>query len=112
MVYWISTGLVSAMLLASAWSYLFHASTIEGVRGLGFPDYFRMQLAVLKVIAVGVLLIAPVPLQVKEWAYAGVALFLLTAIVAHAAQGDPVWFHAINVLFLVLLFISNIYLPR
>lgn len=36
----------------------------------------------------------------KEWAYAGVALFLLTAIIAHHVHGDPVVLNLINVVIL------------
>ena len=65
-IYWTSTLLVCIMLLWSAYTYFFHKATIDGVKALGFPDFFRIQLAVLKIIAVAVLLVPQVPLQVKE----------------------------------------------
>lgn len=107
MIYWISTGLVAAMLALSAASYLFHQATIEGVRDLGFPDFFRIELAVLKLIAIPVLLLPLVPPNVKEWAYAGVALFLVTAIVAHSVHRDPIGLILINIALLGLLVASN-----
>ena len=106
--YWISTILVSLMVAVSAATYLFHPATIDGVRELGFPDYFRFQLAVLKGVAC-VVLAAPIfPAQVKEWAYAGVGFFLLTAIVAHTAHGDPPVLSLVSVFFFGLLVLSNI----
>lgn len=87
-IYWISTTILSAFLLWSAYSYFFSEATIQGVRELGFPDFFRLQLGMLKFIAVPVLLIPAVPLWVKEWGYAGTALFLITAMVAHVAHRD------------------------
>lgn len=111
-IYWTSTALVSLMLLWSAYTYFFSKATIEGVRALGFPDFFRVQLAVLKIMAVVVLLIPQVPLQVKEWAYAGVGLFFVTAIVAHVAHKDPIAISLINVFFIVLLVVSNTYLQK
>lgn len=111
-IYWTSTSLVAAMLLWSAYTYLFSQAAIDGVRALGFPDFFRLQLAVLKIIAVIVLLTPQIPIQVKEWAYAGVGLFFLTAIIAHAAHKDPIFINLINVFFIGLLIVSNIYLHR
>jgi len=111
-IYWVSTTLVSAMLILSALSYFFHQNTIDGVRELGFPDFFRIQLAVLKLIAIVVLLLPFFSLQVKEWAYVGVALFYITAIVAHSAHKDPIAINLINLFFLILLIVSNIYLQK
>lgn len=88
LIYWVSTTLVSAFMLVSAYTYFFHNLTIEGFRELGFPDFFRIQLAVLKILAVVVLLLPVIPIKYKEWAYAGVGLFLITAIVAHVAHND------------------------
>lgn len=111
-IYWITTILISAFLLWSAYTYLFSKSTIEGVRDLGFPDHFRMQLAILKIIAVAILLIPQIPMQIKEWAYVGVGLFFLTAIVAHTAHKDPFVITLINLVLVGLLIVSNIYLHK
>ena len=107
MLYYVSNGLVCAFLLLSAISYLTSQTTIDGIRKLGLPDYLRLQLAVLKIIAVVVLLVPGIPLMFKEWAYAGVFLFLLTAINAHASHRDPWYLNAINVLLIVLLCLSR-----
>lgn len=103
MTYLISTGVLVLFLAASAASYLFSDSTIQGVRDLGFPDFFRIQLAVMKIAAAVVLALPIFPVLVKEWAYVGAALFIVTAFVAHFAHGDPIWLNLINVgLFAVL----------
>jgi len=59
---------------------------------LGFPAYFRVELSWAKVLGV-VLLLAPVPTRLKEWAYAGFAITLGSALIAHFALGDgpEVW---------------------
>jgi hypothetical protein len=54
---------------------------------LGYPAYFRVELAWAKIIGV-VLLLAPVPVRLKEWAYAGFAINIVSAVVAHLAVGD------------------------
>ncbi|MEO0731877.1 MAG: DoxX family protein [Bacteroidota bacterium] len=87
-IYWTSTLLLSGFLLLSSYTYFFSQATIEGLRDLGFPDFFRVQLGVLKLLAVAALLYQKDVSPVKEWAYAGVACFLITAIVAHVAHRD------------------------
>jgi DoxX-like family len=59
----------------------------EAFTRLGFPDYFRVELAWAKLLGV-VLLLAPVPARLKEWAYAGSAITLASALIAHFAVGD------------------------
>ena len=44
---------------------------IEGIRHLGYPDYFRIALNIAKVVGALVLIIPIVPARLKEWAYAG-----------------------------------------
>ncbi|TMM53293.1 DoxX family protein [Maribacter algarum] len=111
-IYWTTTGILSLFLLWSSYTYLFSKGTIDGVRNLGFPDHFRVQLAILKVIAVVLILVPQIPLQVKEWAYVGIALFFLTAIIAHTAHKDPFFITMINMVLVALLVISNIYLHK
>lgn len=110
--YWTTTILISMFLLWSAYSYLFSKTTIDGVKSLGFPEHFRIEIAILKIIGALILIIPPIPLQVKEWGYAGVALFFITAIVAHAAHKDPFIINLINICLLAILIISNIYLHK
>ncbi len=54
---------------------------------LGFPAYFRVELSWAKLLGI-VLLLAPAPARLQEWAYAGVAINLLSALIAHFAVGD------------------------
>ena len=110
-LYWGSTSLLCLFLALSAGSYFVSESTIVGVRELGFPDFFRVQLGILKLVAVLVLLLPQVPLPAKEWAYAGAGLFLLTALVAHVAHGDSIWLSVLLVAFMALLVASRVTLP-
>jgi hypothetical protein len=111
-IYWSSTIILSAYLLLSAYTYFFNKNTIEGIKALGFPDFFRIELAVLKIVAAIILLLPIVPFQIKQWAYAGAALFLVTAIVAHIAHKDSVAITIINLLLLAILVVSNYTLHR
>ena len=89
-MHWTATLILCAFLLLSSYTYFFSESTIDGVRDLGFPDFFRIQLGVLKILAVFIWLLPKAPIYLKEWAYAGIGLFLITAMVAHLAHRDSV----------------------
>ncbi len=106
-IYWVSTALISYFLLVSSYTYFFSESTIEGLRDLGFPNFFRIQLGVLKVIAAFVLLIPNVPTYMKEWAYAGAGLFLITAIVAHIAHRDSIMILIFLLILVAILIVSR-----
>jgi hypothetical protein len=71
----------------TAYAQLRLPQVAEAFRHLGFPDYFRVELACAKLAGV-LLLLLPVPPRLKEWAYAGFAIDLFSAIVAHLAAGD------------------------
>jgi len=112
LLYWITTSLVSAMLALSSYTYMFHQNTIIGVKELGIPDFLRWELAILKILALLVLLIPVFPMQVKEWAYAGVGLFFVTAIVAHIAHKDAIFITLINLVFIILLIVSRLIITK
>jgi hypothetical protein len=59
----------------------------EAFTHLGFPGYFRVELSCAKLLGV-VLLLAPLPARLKEWAYAGFAINLSSALIAHLSVGD------------------------
>ena len=88
MTYWISTIIISAFLLVSSYTYFFNKPTFEGVKALGFPGFFIYQLAILKILTVVVILTPGIPMYIKDSAYVGVMLFLITALVAHIVHKD------------------------
>jgi len=85
--YWIVTALFCLQMSFTAYAQLSLPEVAEAFARLGFPDYFRVELSLAKLLGVAVLL-APVPARVKEWAYAGFAINLASALVAHIAVGD------------------------
>lgn len=54
----------------------------EGIRHLGYPEYFGMMLVVFKVIGSLLLIIPKIPNRIKEWAYAGFAFDFIAAFVS------------------------------
>jgi len=88
-IYWICTGLVSAMMLMSGIMYLSKApQVVEAIKTLGYPDYFRVILGIAKIAGVVALLI-PGFNTIKEWAYAGFTFVFIGAVWTHIATGTP-----------------------
>lgn len=55
----------------------------EGIRHLGYPEYFGDALVVFKVLGALTLIIPKVPKRVKEWAYAGFTFDFIFATISH-----------------------------
>ena len=87
--FWTVTALFCLQIGFTAYAQLALPQVAEAFTRLGFPDYFRVELAWAKLLGV-VLVLAPVPARLKEWAYAGFAITLGSALIAHFAVGDGV----------------------
>ena len=86
-VYWILTALFCLQIGFTAYAQLRLPQVAEAFTHLGFPSYFRVENSWAKIIGI-VLLLAPVPPRLKEWAYAGFAITLVSALIAHISSGD------------------------
>ena len=87
-VYWIVTVLFCLEMSFTAYYMLMLLPEgAQAITRLGFPGYFRIELAWAKFLGVAVLL-APAPARLKEWAYAGFAINLASALIAHLSMGD------------------------
>src|SRR4029077_20793133 len=85
--FWITTALLCLQLGFTAYAQLRLPVVAEAFTHLGFPAYFRVELSWAKLFGV-VLLLAPVPARLKEWGYAGFAITIGSALIAHFAVGD------------------------
>ena len=85
--FWSVTALFCLQMGFTAYAQLRLPQLAEAFHHLGFPGYFRVELSLAKLLGV-VLLILPVPPRLKEWAYAGFAITLASALIAHFAVGD------------------------
>jgi uncharacterized membrane protein YphA (DoxX/SURF4 family) len=86
LVYWISTALFCLQMGFTAYAQLRLPQVAAEFARLGFPAYFRVELSWVKLLGV-VVLLAPVPARLKEWAYAGFAITLVSALIAHFSLG-------------------------
>ena len=108
-IYWISTSIVTAMMLFSAFGYFTNPDMKAAFVHLGFPGYFRIELATLKVLGAVALILPTVSEKIKTLAYFGFALTFVSAFIAHTASGDPVSVAVMPIIFLVILLVSYLY---
>jgi len=85
--FWLATLLFCLQIGFTGYAQLRLPQVAEAFTHLGFPAYFRVELSYAKFLGM-VLLLAPVPARLKEWAYAGFAFDLGSALIAHFALGD------------------------
>ena len=86
--YWIATGLLSALMLASAGAYLFRSGEVgEVFIELGFPVFIVVPLAIAKILGVLAITLRRSSI-LAEWAYAGFFFDFLLALGAHLNAGD------------------------
>ena len=86
--WWVVTVLFCLQIGFTAFAQLQLPQVAQAFAHLGFPPYFRVELSLAKFAGIAVLL-APVPARLKEWAYAGFAITLVSALIAHFSVGDP-----------------------
>lgn len=85
--FYVSTGLLSALMLMSASMYVFnHEEIANKFLELGYPTYIIYPLALLKFLGVAVIWFGPA--KVKEWAYTGFFFNFLLAFGAHLGIRD------------------------
>src|SRR6185312_15982154 len=109
-IYWASTGLLAALSVFAAFSYLTASpQAVQGFAHVGYPQQLRIILGIAKLLGAITLVIPALP-TLKEWAYAGFTFAWISACVAHyLAKDGPVAFTPL--ILLVLLFISYVTRP-
>ncbi|MBB5063816.1 DoxX family protein [Granulicella mallensis] len=86
--FWIATSLFALHMAFTAYAQLKLPQVAAAFVHLGFPSYFRIELSWAKLAGVIALLVPAIPARIKEWAYAGFAITLVSAFIAHLAVGD------------------------
>jgi hypothetical protein len=111
-IYWTTTGIIATVMLYSIISFTFYETAMypEGAfTHLQLPAYFKYELTIAKALGIIALLIPGIPVRIKEFAYFGFGLTLISATVAHTAVGDP-WYNIIDpAIFLGILIVSWYY---
>ena len=117
-IYWTTTGIVSAVMLFSIINFTFLQGfpfPEGGFVHLHLPNYFRVELTTAKILGLLALLIPGVPARIKEFAYFGFGLTLISASIAHFSVGDAsrnVLFVLDPLIFFSLLTVSYVYFNK
>ncbi|MDF2193531.1 DoxX family protein [Paraflavitalea sp. CAU 1676] len=112
LIYWIATGVIAGVMVFSIISFTFMEKAIypDGAfRHLELPAYIKIELTVAKALGLIALLIPGIPPRWKEFAYAGFAITLISASIAHLAIGDPLYNIIDPLVFLAILYVSWLY---
>jgi hypothetical protein len=78
----------------------------EGIKHLGYPEYFGNLLVVFKVAGVLCLILPKVPSRLKEWAYAGFVFDFIFASFSHYAIDGLTFQTFFPLIVLIILLIS------
>jgi uncharacterized membrane protein YphA (DoxX/SURF4 family) len=87
-IYWVSTGLVAALSVFAAFTYLSGSpQAVQGFAHVGYPQQLRIILGIAKPLG-AIILVLPGFAKLKEWAYAGFTFAWISAFVAHYLAKD------------------------
>jgi len=89
LAYWIPTALFTLGLTMSGFATLTRQPPmVAAYTHLGYPLYFMTILGLGKLLGVATVLAPGLP-RLKEWAYAGFVINMVSAAASHLAAGDP-----------------------
>ena len=108
-IYWITTtviflfeGIVPALTSNTQLA-------IDGIRHLGYPDYFRVMLTAFKIAGTLVLILPMISTRYKEWAYAGLGFTFVSAFISHTTVDGFNFQSFFPLIILAILAVSYIY---
>jgi len=107
-IFWVTTIIIFLMegvMPAFTWN---SDMAKEGLRHLGYPEYFGLLLVCFKVPGTLALIIPQVPARVKEWAYAGFAFDFISAFISYWAVDGLNGMTCFPLVFLGILILSYV----
>lgn len=108
-IYWVTTILFAVFMLMQSYTYLTSDMMKGAFTHIGMPDYLRVELAIAKLIGALVLIVPALKGRIKEWAYAGFTIVLVSGFIAHFSTGDPASIWIMPLAPLVLLIVSYVF---
>ena len=87
-IYWVATGLLSALLVFSLYNYIFNFEMMtEVMQSFNFPGFLIYFLIIAKTLGL-IAILSNIKGVLKEWAYAGFFFNFVLAFLAHYMAGD------------------------
>lgn len=109
-IFWITTGIIF-LFEGVMPAFTFQSELAkEGIRHLGYPEYFGNALVAFKILGALVLIIPRIPRRIKEWAYAGFAFDFIFATISNWAVdgfGGQVLFPIVFIGILISAYITD-----
>lgn len=84
----------------------------EGIRSLGYPEYFGKALVFFKIAGSIILIVPQIPARLKEWAYAGFTFDFLFAFISHLVVTGPEPLSFFPLAILAILMVSYVYFHK
>lgn len=109
LIYWTSTSLFSLMMLFSGTMYFISPEVKANFALIGFPEFFRVELGAAKLIGALVLVLPFFKGTLKEWAYAGFVITLISATLLHISVGDSASKIVAPLMMLAILVVSYLF---
>jgi hypothetical protein len=111
-IYWTSTAIIAAVMSWSAYNFTFNPEYKTAFQHFGLPNWFKIELTAAKTLGVLALVIPIVPRLIKEFAYFGFGLTLISAPIAHLSSGDSVLLEIGHTFFFITLIVSYVYFHK
>ena len=120
-IYRTATGIIQAVMVFSIINFVFndHFPFPNGPEGafvhLGLPRWFKAELTIAKILGVLALSLPGIPMKIREFAYFGFGITLVSAGIAHFSRGDArlsILFVIDPFVFLGILAVSYFYFNR
>lgn len=107
-LYKIFTGLLVLVMAANVINYFINPAMKPIFVHIGFPDWFRIELGIFKLLGVFALAIPAIPSRIKELAYFGFFLSFFSAMLAHYNAGDAAFYILFPLIMITILVVSYI----
>ncbi len=110
-IYWISTGLIGLLILPGIF-FLNSPMAVEGIKHLGLPMWFHLELGIGKFIGGLILLLPFIPKRIKEWAYVALGIDMISATIALCAVDGVIAKSFTPLIAFALLLVSYVYFHK
>lgn len=110
-IYWATTGLLALFILPGIF-FMNSPMALEGTRNLGIPKWLHVEVGIAQFIGGLILIIPIISARIKEWAYVGVGIVYLSALIGHLSVDGFIAMSLMPLVLFALLVISYIYFRK
>ena len=108
-IYRIFTGILVLVMVINVINYFFNPAMPPIFVHIGFPDWFRIELGIFKLLGALTLAIPKISSRLKEWAYFGFFISFFSAMLAHYNAGDSAGYILFPFIMIIILALSYLF---